>query len=187
MLQSQRLFFIALLPPQEIQDDANQIKLYFADKYASRHAQKSPPHITLQPPFEWADTEVPALEKCLGDFASHREPVPITLSGFAAFAPRVIYINVVKSQQLLTLHADLMVYLESQLGIVDKVGKTRTFAPHMTVAFKDLTPQNFKAAWSEFEKRELYFEFTASGLTLLLHDDKRWNATTEFPFLSSTI
>lgn len=187
MLQSQRLYFIALLPPEEIQDYANQIKQYFADKYDSCHAQKSPPHITLQPPFEWADTEVLALEKCLEDFASRQKSVPITLSGFAAFAPRVIYINVVRSPELLTLHADLMAHLESHLGIVDRVGKTRPFAPHMTVAFKDLTRQNFKAAWSEFEKRELHFEFTASNLTLLLHDGKWWNATTEFPFLSSTI
>ncbi|ARV59449.1 2'-5' RNA ligase [Nostocales cyanobacterium HT-58-2] len=185
MPKSQRLFFIALLPPQEIQDYANQVKQYFADKYASRHAQKSPPHITVQPPFEWADADVPALEKCLADFASLREPVPITLSGFSAFAPRVIYINVVRSSQLLALHADLMAYLEGSLGIVDKVGKTRSFAPHMTVAFKDLTRQNFKAAWPEFEKRELLFEFTASDLTLLLHDGQRWNIKTNFPLLSS--
>lgn len=186
MLPSQKLFFIALLPSSEIQDYANQIKQYFAEKYASRHAQKSPPHITLQPPFEWQDADVPALEECLGDFASSRESVPITLSGFAAFAPRVIYINVVRSPELLRLHADLMAHLESNLGIVDKVGKTRPFAPHMTVAFKDLTKQNFKAAWSEFEKRELYFEFTASNLTLLLHDRRRWNIKTQFSFLSST-
>ncbi|MBW4498590.1 MAG: 2'-5' RNA ligase family protein [Scytonema hyalinum WJT4-NPBG1] len=184
MLQSQKLYFIALLPSREIQDYANQIKQYFADRYGSRHAQKSPPHITLQPPFEWTDADVPALEECLKDFAACRESVPITLSGFAAFAPRVIYIDVVRSPQLLALHADLMTHLESNLGIVDKVGKTRPFAPHMTVAFKDLTKQNFKAAWSEFEKRQLYFEFTASNLTLLLHDGRRWNVKTEFPFLS---
>ncbi|WP_017316310.1 2'-5' RNA ligase family protein [Mastigocladopsis repens] len=186
MLPSQRLFFIALLPSQEIQDYANQIKQYFADQYASRHAQKSPPHITLQPPFEWVDVNVPKLEKCLGDFACRRESVPIVLNGFAAFAPRVIYINVDRTPELQALQADLMAHLESNLEIVDKVGKTRPFAPHMTVAFKDLTRQNFKAAWSEFEKRPLYFEFTASCLTLLLHDGKRWNVKTEFPFLSST-
>ena len=185
MLQSQKLYFIALLPSREIQDYANQIKQYFADRYASRQAQKSPPHITLQPPFEWGDAEVLELEEHLKDFASIREPVPITLSGFAAFAPRVIYIDVVRSPQLLNLHAELMIHLESQLKIVDKVGKTRPFAPHMTVAFKDLTKQNFKAAWSEFEKRQLYFEFTASDLTLLLHDGRRWNVKTEFPFLSA--
>ncbi|KAB8334012.1 2'-5' RNA ligase family protein [Scytonema tolypothrichoides VB-61278] len=181
MLQSQRLYFIAFLPPQDIQDYANQIKQYFADKYASRHAQKSPPHITLQPPFKWADAEVLRLEECLKDFASDRESVPITLSGFGTFAPRVIYINVVRSLELMTLYSDLIAYLESNLRIVDKVGKTRPFAPHMTVAFRDLSRQNFKAAWSEFEKQQLHFEFTASDLKLLLHDGKRWNVKSEFP------
>ena len=180
MLQSQRLYFIALLPPQEIQDYANQIKHYFGDKYSSRHAQKSPPHITLQPPFKWTDAEVPRLEECLKNFASCRESVSITLSGFAAFAPRVIYINVVRSLELLTLHTDLILHLESNLGIIDKVGKTRPFAPHMTVAFKDLTKQNFKVAWSEFEKQQLHFEFTASYLKLLLHDGRRWNVKSAF-------
>lgn len=32
-------FFIALLPPQEIQDYANQIRQYFSDHYASRGAK----------------------------------------------------------------------------------------------------------------------------------------------------
>ncbi|NMG19568.1 2'-5' RNA ligase family protein [Brasilonema bromeliae] len=182
MQLSQRLYFIALLPPQEIQDYANQIKQYFADKYASRHAQKSPPHITLQPPFKWADADVPRLEECLKYFASDRESVPITLSGFGAFAPRVIYINVVRSLELMTLYTDLIMYMESNLGIVDKVGKTRPFAPHMTVAFRDLSRQNFQAAWSEFEKQQLQFEFTASDLKLLLHDGRRWNG--EVPHLA---
>ncbi|GAB1544348.1 2'-5' RNA ligase family protein [Scytonema sp. NUACC21] len=179
-----KLYFIALLPPQEIQDYANQIKQYFADNYASCHAQKSPPHITLQPPFEWADDNLPLLEQCLRDFAVNRDSVPITLSGYGAFIPRVIYIDVVRSHELLSLHADVMAYMESQLGIVDKVGKTRPFAPHMTVAFKDLTKQNFRSAWSEFQNRQLHFEFTASCLTLLVHDGRRWNVKNEFSFAS---
>ncbi|MDZ8105084.1 MAG: 2'-5' RNA ligase family protein [Nostoc sp. DedQUE12a] len=177
-------FFVALLPPQDIRDYANQIRQYFADNYASRGAQNSPPHITLQPPFEWSDTNVLLLETSLREFASEQKSIPITLSGFAAFPPRVIYIDVVRSQELLTLQADLMAYVESKLQIVDKVSKTRPFAPHMTVAFRDLTKQNFKAAWPEFEKRQLYFEFPADKLTLLLHDGKRWNIKSEFNFYS---
>lgn len=176
-------FFIALLPPQHIQDYANEIKQYFADNYASRGAQKSPPHITLQPPFEWANETISLLEASLKSFASGREVVPVTLSGYAAFPPRVIYINVVKTSALLTLQTDLMAYLENNLGIVDQVSKTRPFAPHLTVAFRDLTKQNFQAAWPEFEQRQLDFEFTAEQLTLLLHDGKRWNIKSEFAFL----
>ncbi|MHC5939203.1 2'-5' RNA ligase family protein [Nostoc sp.] len=178
-------FFIALLAPQDIQDYANEIKRYFADRYASSGALKSPPHITLQPPFEWADANLPQLEASLKEFATGQQPLAITLRGFDAFAPRVIYINVAISQELLTLQADLMAYTESNLGIVDQVSKTRPFAPHLTVAFRDLTKQNFKAAWPEFEKRQLHFEFTTNKLTLLLHDGKRWNIKSEFGFLAT--
>ncbi|WP_414562816.1 MULTISPECIES: 2'-5' RNA ligase family protein [unclassified Anabaena] len=176
-------FFIALLPPQHIQEYANNIKQYFADNYASYGAQKSPPHITLQPPFEWADANVPQLEAAIREFASRQQSRSITLSGYAAFPPRVIYINVVRSQTLLTLQADLMTYVESNLGIIDKVAQSRPFAPHMTVAFRDLTKQNFRAAWPEFAQRQLDFEFTAENLTLLRHDGKRWQIKSEFSFL----
>ncbi|WGV27276.1 2'-5' RNA ligase family protein [Halotia branconii] len=175
-------FFIALLPPRHIQEYAKQVKQYFADNYGSRAAQKSPPHITLQPPFEWPDADVPLLEASLSEFATKQQSIPITLSGYAAFAPRVIYINVIRSQELLNLQADLVAYTESKLSIVDQVSQTRPFAPHMTIAFRDLTRQNFKAAWPEFAQRQLHFEFIAENLTLLLHDGKRWNVKSEFGF-----
>ncbi len=176
-------FFIALLPPQHIQEYANEVKQYFADNYASRAAQKSPPHITLQPPFEWADADVPLLEASLKEFAINQQSVPIALSGYAAFAPRVIYINVIKSQELMNLQVDLMAHTESKLSIVDRVSQTRPFAPHLTVAFRDLTRQNFRSAWPEFAQRQLHFEFIADNLTLLLHDGKRWNIKSEFGFM----
>ena len=186
MDNSKRRFFIALLPPLEIQDYANEIKQYFAETYNSRSAQKSPPHITLQPPFEWQLDSVPVLEECLKTFADTQTPAPITLSGFGAFVPRVIYINVLKTPELLALQKDLMAYVEVSLGIVEKVSKTRPFAPHLTVAFRDLTKQSFRAAWPEFQNRQLEFQFMASHLTLLIHDGKRWNVSAEFPFLAKT-
>lgn len=182
---SKRLFFIALLPPQDVQDYATEIKEYFAQTYKSRHALKSPPHITVQAPFEWQLENVPVLEQGLRAFAQTRTPVPITLKGFGAFVPRVIYINVLKTPELLAVQQELMAYLEASLGIVDPVSKKRPFAPHMTVAFKDLTRQNFRAAWPEFQNRELKFEFTAFQLTLLVHDGKRWIIHSEFPFLAT--
>lgn len=183
MNQSNR-FFIALLPPPDIQDYVNQIKQHFAECYGSCAAQKSPPHITLQPPFNWLDAEVPALQQYLSTFAN-REPVPVILSRFAAFVPRVIYINVLKTPELLTLQSDLIKHLEG-LKIIDPVSKSRAFTPHLTVAFRDLTRQNFKSAWAEFQQRQLHFEFTADYLTLLLHDGKRWNVYDEFSFLPCT-
>jgi 2'-5' RNA ligase len=86
-----------------------------------------------------------------------------------------IYVDVVKSSALLELQQDLMNYFETNLGIVDRVSQTRSFVPHMTVAFSDLTEINFDAAWLEFKERSIYFEFTAASLTLLVHDNSQWN------------
>ncbi|MGB3204113.1 MAG: 2'-5' RNA ligase family protein [Crinalium sp.] len=180
MDKNKRLFFIALLPPQDIQDYVTGIKQHFANTYNSKAALKSPPHITLQPPFEWTVENLPVLEECLQQFVINYSPIPITLSGFAAFVPRVIYVNVLKTLELISLQKELMDCVEASLGIVDAVSKKRPFAPHMTVGFKDLSKQNFKTAWVEFENQELHFEFIATHLTLLIHDGQRWQINSEF-------
>jgi 2'-5' RNA ligase len=177
-------FFIALLPAQEIQEYAKEIKQYFADKYSCHSAKKSPPHITLQPPFEWADNFLATLETSLEAFAIQQQSIPIIFDGFAAFPPRVIYINVIKCQPLLTLQTNLITYTETNLGIIDKVEKTRPFIPHLTVAFRDLTKQNFRLAWPEFVQRHFYAQCTVTHLTLLVHDGNCWNIQSKFPFLS---
>ncbi|WP_373537809.1 2'-5' RNA ligase family protein [Microcoleus sp.] len=181
MNQSKQRFFIALVPPPEIQQQITEIKQYFAEHYNSRSALKSPPHITLQPPFEWPAAEVPKLEESLKKFSAHRLSIPVSLCGFAAFAPRVIYVDVVKSPELLEIQTDLISYIEANLGIVPSVNQNRPFVPHMTVGFRDLTKENFQAAWLEFSGRQLHFEFTAAALTLLQHDSSRWNISKQFP------
>ncbi len=182
MNPSKQRFFIALVPPLEIQRQITEIKQYFAEHYDSSRALQSPPHITLQPPFEWAVADVPKLEECLKEFAAKRLAIRITLSGFAAFAPHVIYVDVVKSPVLLELQKDLMNDFETNLGIVDRVSQTRSFVPHMTVAFSDLTKPNFETAWLEFQGRSISFEFTTSALTLLMHDGSQWNIKDDFLF-----
>ncbi|MDI9639120.1 2'-5' RNA ligase family protein [Geitlerinema splendidum] len=181
-MDSLKRFFIALLPPEPLQEEIRAIQEDFRDRYHSQGALKSPPHITLQPPFrwDWGDREV--LENALVTFAANVIPVPIILDGFGAFPPRVIYVNVQKTPQLLLIQQNLMVYLKATLGIVDEKSESRPFAPHMTVAFRDLSKPNFKAAWPEFQSRALHHEFMVPHLTLLLHDGQRWHVQTQFNF-----
>lgn len=181
-----RRFFIALLPPPPIQAYATQIKQDFCDRFSSKAALRSPPHITLQPPFEWLLADIDQVTQQLQTFASRHQALPIQLSGFGAFPPRVIYIDVVRSPKLLELQRNLMAHLEETLDIVHPVSKTRPFAPHMTVAFRDLKPASFRIAWPEFETRDLNFEFTAAELTLLLHDGQRWTIYKNFQLTASS-
>lgn len=178
---ARRRFFVALLPPASIQDYATGIKQYFRDRYNSKAALRSPPHITLQPPFEWSLGEIDQVRNKLQQFAAQHSAIPIYLSGFGSFPPRVIYIDVQRTPELLTLHKSLMAHLEAELDIVHKVSKHRPFAPHVTVAFRDLKPAAFRKAWPEFDQKELEFEFIAQDLTLLLHNGQQWTIYENFP------
>ena len=179
-LMSKRLFFIALLPPLKIQHSANRIKHYFAEVYHSKAALKSPPHITLQPPFYWESDRFVELQTVVKEFANKQAPIPIVLDGFAVFKPRVIYIDVHKTPELLTVQKDLVQLLESSLKIVHNASKTRPFTPHMTVGFKDLTKANFYKAWKDFQYKPFDAEFTVSKLTLLQFMGQQWEIKSDF-------
>lgn len=177
-----KLFFIALLFPFEVEKYANKIKQHFANFYQSKAALKSPPHITLQPPFFWEKNNLINLENILQQFVKNYSPIPIELDGFSAFKPRVIYINVMKTPELLILQKELNLFLESSLQIIDKKSKHRSFSPHVTVGFKDLSRTNFYSAWDEFKNQQVSFKFTVNQLTLLSHNGQKWEIQSEFPF-----
>lgn len=183
-MSHQQLCFIALLPPLAVQEAANTIKIHFAEVYESSHAQKSPPHITLQPPFKWDQDQLPQLKTTLEQFCQDQREVPVTLSGFGAFPPRVIYIHVEKTPELLAIQNALMGYLEEHLDLIDSVAKSRPFVPHMTVAFRDLSKSNFKKAWQVYQDQPFDYHFTVQELTLLLHNGKRWEIGETFPLIS---
>lgn len=174
-------FFVALLPPPDIQAYATELKTYFRDRYNSGAALRSPPHITLQPPFEWPSEQQRVLIQGLSDFAQQQAAVPLTLSGFGAFPPRVIYINVKPTPVLMALQANLSTYLEQQLAIAVPASRRRPFHPHLTLAFRDLKPKAFRQAWPEFETRPLELTCQIAQITLLMHTGQQWEAHQHFP------
>ena len=175
-------FFIALLPPEEVRVKANEVKGVMRDRYASKAAFRSPPHVTLLAPFDWPIAELPRLADTLSEFAASQLPVPMTLDGFDAFAPHVIYINVVKSDRLMKIQPKLLYYLKDSLRLVSQRDQNRAFVPHLTVAFRDLKPAMFRQAWSVFQHQELHFDFTVGQLTLLIHDGKAWTVKESYDF-----
>lgn len=173
-------FFIALVPPPEIQAPVTQIKRYFEQRYGSRKALNSPPHITLQSPFAWPnDRELGTLTEALRMFAEGRQGLEISLRNYGVFPPRVIYIDVVQSPGLITLQKELAAFMENRYGFVDR--RYANFCPHMTVAFRDLTKTAFSQAWPEFQQKTITFDFMAMKLTLLRHDGHRWQIYQHYP------
>lgn len=162
-------------------DYANGVIQELGDRYHTSTA-KAPPHITLQAPFLWPLADVTQINQALAKFAAQQSTVPVTLSGFGAFAPRVLFINVVKTSELMILQKALAEEIECTLGIVDPKAKTRSFSPHMTVASRKMTPRIFKQAWAELQPRTVEFAFICDRLTLLIHDNRQWHIHAEFDF-----
>lgn len=176
----QQLYFIAILPPKEIQQEVTQFKYYAAEQFQSRHALKSPPHITLQSPFKWEKGEQKRLEQIVQQFAQQQSPFSLVLRNFDSFPPRVIFVDVEKSEYLQTVQAALQQELAQQLKLYanDKHG----FHPHMTVAFKDLKRSEFPNAWSYFSRQEYYRQFEVESVTLLQHTGQRWEVVQQYLF-----
>lgn len=179
------LYFIALLLPEPLSAAVDKIKHDIAANYQSKAALRSPPHITLHMPFRLADKKDAKLRMLLQDFAQDRAPFKLSLKDFDVFAPKVIYIDVVPNEQLDMLQAALIRKMRREMNTFNGDYK-RGFHPHITVAFRDLKPRNFKAAWEVYEKEAFSSEFVASHISLLKHNGQFWEVDENYPFGQAT-
>jgi 2'-5' RNA ligase len=177
----QALFFIAVVPPLDIQAEVTQLKEQVRDRYGSKHALNAPPHITLHMPFKWKLKKLDLLLKAMGKMAESCNAFEVRLKDFKAFPPRVIYIDVLQNEQLRSLHKHVYVVARRQLGLDNVDYKDRGFQPHMTIAFRDLKKSKFTDAWEDFSKRKFEAVFSAACVTLLRHQAGQWTVYQNFP------
>lgn len=175
------LYFIAVLPPEEIQAEITAFKERIAGTWGTRHALRSPPHITLFPPFSWPDRQLPALIKSLGSFAKGLTAFYVELKNFEAFPPGVIFVNPLKNKQLELLFQKLARHLELNFHCTD-ARNARPFHPHMTIAHRDLPEDSFPAIWTAFRDKSYERIFRVNAIVLLKQENGRWEPLQTFPF-----
>jgi 2'-5' RNA ligase len=174
------LYFIALVPPEPFRQQAWEMKEHFREEYQSKASMNSPPHITLHPPFklkqEGAEEK---LEQALQELASGFKPFEARLKNYGGFKPRVIFIDVEKEPAMEKLQKAVvervMPYAEAE-----KKRAEPAFHPHMTLAFRDLSKDNFHRAWKEYESKELSYSWEVSQFVLLKHNGKHWEEHRQF-------
>ena len=177
-MSGKKLYFIALIPPEELRMKVKALKEEIRDTFGAKHALKLPAHITLQPPFSLAPEQEPELLTALKSTAGNQKVFWVGLRGFGSFPPRVIYIKVEEHEIIRKLHSHLQDQLKDLLS--SETGSS--IHPHMTLASRDLKKKDFKTAWAAFEKRQFEDSFLAESMYLLRHNDKRWDIIREIPF-----
>lgn len=172
------LFFVCILPSDDVGMDITAFKQEIAGNYKSSYALRLPPHITLIPPFEFPDDEMETVMQTQDEALWGLNSFDLTLFNFKHFDDRVIYIDVMPSEMLSQVHWALVKAYKS-LG--KNIDATRAFNPHATIANRDLTPVKFKNAWPDFEKRTYRATFKVDAIHLLKHIDGRWQLFHQSP------
>ena len=183
--EKRKQYFMAIIPPSPVLEEALKLKEYFKEKYGSKAALNSPPHITLHMPFLWNEEKEKKLITKLQDFSRRCDPIKVCLDNFSSFAPRVVFINVAESDVLDELQKRLHRFFKRELDIFNANYKEQPYHPHLTLAFRDLKKAQYLLAWEEFSKKEFKAEFMADKIALLKHNGKSWKVLKEFLLESS--
>lgn len=183
--EKRKQYFVAIIPPAPVYEEAQKFKEYFREKYRSKAALNSPPHITLHMPFMWNEDKESKLIAKLGEFARGFEPIKVCLDNFSSFPPRVIFLAVTASDALGKLQRQLHRFFKQELDVFNANYQDRPFHPHLTLAFRDLKRHQYDLAWKEFSGREYKAEFMADKIALLKHNGSYWDVLRTFPLESS--
>lgn len=177
------MYFIGIIPPDDISVDITEIKKHFKEKYNSSAALRSPPHITMHMPFRMTSEKLSQLIKELERKMSAQKPLQIELKDFGAFPPRVIFIHVEDNDGLSVLQKEVSSIMRQNFGFVNPNYKDQVFRAHITVAFRDLRKAEFKKSWEIFAGREFRRKFTCSSINILKHNGKFWEVDAGISFL----
>jgi len=168
------MYFIALVAPREIDQQVLKWKNYFKEYFKCTVALKSPAHITLIPPF-WMNEELETdLIKSIAEFSTVKNKFEVMLKDFAAFKPKVIFIDVVKNEMLHDLHASINDFILKQNKFPAEKDD-RPFHPHVTLATRDLYKKAFYEAWEIFSVKKYEAAWLVNGISLLRHNKKNWD------------
>jgi 2'-5' RNA ligase len=176
-------YFIAIVAPEEINQQVLEWKQYMLQHFNCKVALRSPAHITLIPPFIMADTMQHELEEVLLEFANEQSSFPIQLKNFAAFKPRVLYVHVQPNSLLNDLQASLEAFLLQHKHFPIKK-EDRAFHPHVTIANRDLQKEDFPLAWQYFQQMSYEVSFPAYAISLLRHNGQIWEVANSFPLVN---
>ena len=174
-------YFIAIVPPEPLLSEIQNIKQSISDNYQSKGALRSPGHITLHMPFSFDESKENKLIECLSDF-KFKTQFPISLNNYDCFEPRVIFINIEEQTELFDLQRQLVSHVKRNLNIFNQSDDMRGFHPHITIAFRDLKKAVFYKIWETFKGKLYYKSFSCHSFCLLKYNDERWEVHKEFLF-----
>lgn len=171
------LYFIAIVPPEEISNEITSLKQEMANIYNSKKALRVMPHITLKAPFTITSNRDEEVLEWFENIKTDVKPFEVMLNGFGAFDnPKnpVIFVKPEESVPMRLLQKDILVAFKKQFLNIPLHFHEEEFHPHMTIAYRDLTYTEFEKAWKIFNKKHFSAKFYNNTFYLLKHNGVQW-------------
>lgn len=173
---------IAILPPEPIYSEVQEFKKRFVDAYDSKEAYRRPPHITVIPPFQYAQEDEAKLINFLTKFLKKYSPFELSFDGFGTFEKRVIFVQPEKNERLKMLFKDITKAFNKEFKVREGNSSSLPYAPHMTIGYKDLKPAMYDLAWQEFSSKIYRRKYMLGELYLMRHTGQKWVTVSEAQF-----
>jgi len=178
------MYFLALVAPDNINQQILKWKLWMKENYQCEVALKSPAHITMVPPFRMNQESEDDLIQSINEFSKTQTNFSIQLNGFSNFKTRVIFVDVVQNEKLSDLNNSLLHFLST----ADKfplIKDVMAFHPHIAIATRDLHKKLFFEAWKYFKEKKYNAEWNAESISLLRHNKRNWDVinTSQFKMI----
>lgn len=180
----ENLYFIALIPHDTVADEVTDFKSDFAMNYNSSRALRSMPHITLKAPFKLLSQQHSDLLEWFSNLRPDVHAFNVELEDFGSFDNKnnpVIYVKPLMTPQLERLQKRIIESFEKAWPHIGIMQTERKFSPHMTIAYRDLTPEQYERAMDVYRHKKYSAAFRADRFCLLMHDTVKWNVIAEKP------
>ena len=183
MYEKGSLYFIAIIPSQEIRDEITGFKKDFADRFESKKALKVIPHITLKAPFKLPAPELSKLEQWFQKLSINLDTFEIELKDFGAFDNKynpVVFVQPIMNLHLYSLQQEIIRSFRLSYPQVPVQDLEIKYKPHITVAYRDLDPERFRQAWKEYQVKKYTATFPVNDFHLLQHNGKEWKSISTY-------
>jgi 2'-5' RNA ligase len=179
------LYLTAILPPEELTQQIDEIRKECAVRFNVKAALKPPVHITLYKPIKLeADREKELLQILQGIKRNH-EPFKVELENFDTFNSTVVYIRVLKNQGLWNLEHEIKKAYKDRGIDTEEESSNKAYHPHITIAYRDIPRATFPVMWTAYKNKKFKRNFMASHFTLLKHNGEKWLPLQNFDLMKS--
>jgi 2'-5' RNA ligase len=143
--------------------------------------------MTPVPHFSWLSAEnynVEKIETVLAEISQETAPFLIHTSGIGIFtgtAP-VLYLSIVKTEQLLLLHKRIWESVVPYGHENNLFYRPDSWIPHITLAYRDITPDAIACATKDIINMPLYLDITVKSFVVMYQIGEVDGIQSEFNF-----